>query len=94
MSKVEIVTDEAMKEDYDVMLDETKEHWIDKYYGARVLKEVDEIAYNKGYFDFVDFEAGKGRVLESEEGNYFWKCPECGEAYDDEEEAKECCNDG
>ena len=51
---VKRITEEEMEEMYDEMLDETFDSWYKNYNGAKVLKEVDPIAYNCGYSDFED----------------------------------------
>jgi len=50
---------EKVEEDttsYDEMLDETKTDWIKRYDGGRAFKDIDEIAYNVGFDDYIDEE--------------------------------------
>lgn len=85
-----ITADEKMEnndyhDEYDNMLDEISTVQIGslEYSASRVLKEVDDIAYYCGYNDYVDsLELGDS-----------WECGECGDEYDTEEEASECCQE-
>jgi uncharacterized coiled-coil DUF342 family protein len=54
--KKEALEDQEDTEAYDEMLDQTKSDWITNYDGGMALKEIDPIAYNCGYNDFVDAE--------------------------------------
>jgi rubrerythrin len=69
--------DKAM---YDEMLDECSASCpVCKQFGpARILEEMDPIAYRCGFNDYVDGLPER------------WECPECGAVYEDEESAKWC----
>lgn len=45
-----------------------------------ILREMDSTAYDTGYSEYCD-EYGE------------WECDECGERYETEEEAEECCQE-
>lgn len=65
------------EDDYDQMLDEIHGEFMG-YSASMVLKEVYPIAYRCGFSDYQEYEV-------------VWECPECGTAYDYEEEALWCC---
>lgn len=71
---------ENRDDEYDDYIDEfsTVEIGSLTYSGSRVLKELDPIAYRCGYSDFTDAYPS-------------WDCGECGETFDSEDKAEECC---
>lgn len=48
---------------------------------AKIVEELDPIAYRCGFNDYVDGLPQR------------WECPECGARYEDSESAKWCCQD-
>ena len=48
------ITEKEAKEMYNEMLDEQKENWILNYYGGTAFMDIDPIAYNVGFTDYVD----------------------------------------
>lgn len=72
------------REKYNEMLDEVfgeVEIAGLKYQTSRILNLVDETAYRCGFSDWLD------GIPEP------YKCGECGELFEDESEAEECCQD-
>lgn len=63
--------------DYDDMLDEVHGEFMG-YSASRILAEIDPIAYRCGFDDFQEYKT-------------VYECPICGEEFDDEDEARECC---
>ena len=57
-----------MEEAYDNMLDEVHEscELCNQYGASRILKEVDPIAYNCGYSDFIDSQSDSCYELDGE----------------------------
>jgi hypothetical protein len=69
------------EDDYDDMLDEVYgdiEIGNLTYSTSRVLKEIDPIAYDYGFSDYQE---------------YVYECSECGETFEDEQDAEECCRE-
>jgi hypothetical protein len=82
--------DEATLDDREFA--EQYDGWLDEVYGdvqlgsltypaGLVLKEVDPVAYECGFTDWLDSIPDP------------WECGECGARYEDEEDAEECCKD-
>ena len=70
-------------DEYDDYLNEVNETVIIssiEYSPSFVLKQVDSIAYSVGYSDYTDAYPQ-------------WQCEECGNYFNTEEEAEECCAD-
>lgn len=63
--------------DYDDMLDEEHGEFMG-YSASRILAEIDPIAYRRGFNNFQEYKT-------------VYECPICGEEFDDEDEARECC---
>ena len=63
--------------EYDEMLDDTHGEFMG-YSASRILAEIDPIAYRCGFDDFQEYKT-------------VYECPICGEEFDDEDEARECC---
>ena len=72
------------KEQYNDRLDEVcGDVHIGKltYKASECLEAVDLVAYELGFEDYLD------NLSEP------WQCGECGERYEDEQSAEECCNE-
>jgi hypothetical protein len=67
---------------YDEMLDESGTVLVGglEFWPSRILSELDPIAYRCGMSDIQEYETK-------------YKCPECEGLHDDEDEARECCQD-
>ena len=52
-----------------------------RFYAGTALRELDPVAFDCGHADYISELPEK------------WECSECGEQYEDEEAAKECCQD-
>lgn len=95
--KIELIDENELIERYNDMLDEVGECKIGDYIyePSRVLEELDPIAYNCGLTDYESSLEEEGTYSErSHNEEDFFKCPECGDLFDDEDEAKECCDTG
>lgn len=95
--KIELISENELIEQYNEMLDESGECQIGDlaYEPHRVLEELDPIAYNCGLNDYEDSLESDGTYSErSHNREDFFECPECGDLFDDEDEAKECCDTG
>ena len=84
------VDDQDQLEHFESMLDEM--YYPDgieiagcKFYASDILK-TDPIAYETTFFDYMDNEI-------SEENLPTWICPVCGEIYQREDEAEDCCDE-
>ena len=53
-TKDDVITEVQAYQMYDDMLDDVYGNFMEQYPASRVLKAVDEIAYNVGFQDFVD----------------------------------------
>ena len=93
--KIELIDEEQAYNSYDEALDEQGEIKIGSltYCPSNVLKNVDEIAYRCGFNDYVDSLMQDGTCVTDQyiEGQDFFICKECEQAYDEAEEKKECC---
>jgi len=69
------------KEMYDQALDECYEPFMNQYPASEVLEQIDKCAYQEGFNDYIDGQPQR------------WECPECGEIYEDEQEAIDCCQE-
>lgn len=95
--KVELITEDELIERYNEMIDETTDTikiGSIEFEPHQVLEELDPTAYNCGLNDYEDVLSDDGIYSKrSYNENDFFKCSECGTLYDDEDEAKECCED-
>ena len=74
---------EDYTDQYDDMLDEVEGEFMGMK-ASYILKEMDSIAYRCGLLDYLDSQGI---------GDEKWECPICGNEFDDEDEAKYCCQD-
>ena len=65
---------------YDDMLDEVHGEFMG-YNASYILKNVDPVAYRTGFNDYTDGLSER------------WECPECGEEYEDKDDARGCCQE-
>jgi hypothetical protein len=73
---------EMTEEEYRDMLDELYgdvEICGMKFSSGRALQELDPVAFHRGKSDYESNEPSK------------WECGDCGEVFDEEDEANECC---
>jgi len=99
MTKIELLTETQAYETYDESLDCEGTVTVAglEMYPSNILEKCDPIAYNCGFSDHLDYLVSDNDYLyegDAEKGVDYWECPECGDLYDDEEEAKECCDCG
>lgn len=80
---IEHIREKYTEDDYDDMLDECYGD-VDicgiTFNSSYALKELDPIAYRCGFLDYQEYET-------------VYECPICGEEYEDEEDAEECCQE-
>lgn len=93
--KVEIKSESEAERLYDEMLDSNNTIIITgiNFEASDILKKLDPTAYRVGFSDYPEILKEEGIIVEGHyhEGEDYFKCPECEEAYDDEDEANECC---
>ena len=73
-----------VKDAYDEFLDELHDEnpgTFGGYSGARIMREIDPVAYRCGFVDWIDGQPER------------WECPVCNEVHEDEDDAKWCCQE-